>query len=114
MFNYNDTLHLPAHGLDAIASVIRANAEFAAGAFDDETILEIAQEWVDAGFDDPDEVTEWIETARCFRADAARALYNEGVTPEEASKVADTETIGYLYANGDIGLDEAVQASKTP
>jgi hypothetical protein len=65
-----------------------------------------AQAWTDAGFDD--EVTaRWLE-ARCFDAQAARALAELGVMPKQAAvRTRDggggyIDTIAYKVANGDL------------
>ncbi|MGI8712116.1 MAG: hypothetical protein ACR2NR_02830 [Solirubrobacteraceae bacterium] len=62
-----------------------------------------ARAWTDAGFDD--QVTaRWLH-ARCFDAQAARALADLGVTPEQAAaRTRDgggaIDTIGYKVADG--------------
>lgn len=72
----------------------------------------VAQEWVDAGFDDPEEVEDWLR-ARCFSADGARALEMAGLTPEqaairtEAGTASYEDTIGYKLIHGDLSFDEA-------
>ena len=65
----------------------------------------VAQAWTDAGFDD-ETTARWLE-ARCFDAQAARALADAGVTPEQASKRTRdgggyVDTIAYKVANGDL------------
>jgi hypothetical protein len=71
-----------------------------------------AQAWIDAGFDDPEEVDDWLR-ARCFQADGAHALEMAGITPEQAAirtqaGTADYEdTIGYKLTHGDLSFDEA-------
>lgn len=71
-----------------------------------------AQEWVDAGFDDPEEVEDWLR-ARCFSAEGARRLEMAGFTPEQAAirTTAGTasyeDTIGYKMVHGDLSFDEA-------
>ncbi|MGB7926231.1 MAG: hypothetical protein WCF57_23525 [Pyrinomonadaceae bacterium] len=71
-----------------------------------------AQEWVDAGFDDPEEVADWLR-ARCFHADGARALEMAGLTPEQAAirtqagTASYEDTIGYKLIRGDLSFDEA-------
>jgi len=64
-----------------------------------------AQAWTDAGFDD-EMTARWLE-ARCFDAQAARALAELGVTPEQAAaRTRDggghIDTIAYKVANGDL------------
>ncbi|MGI8439122.1 MAG: hypothetical protein ACR2NV_02800 [Thermoleophilaceae bacterium] len=65
-----------------------------------------AQAWTDAEFDD-ETTARWLE-ARCFDAQAARALAGLGVTPEQAAvRTRDggdgyIDTIAYKVANGDL------------
>ncbi len=64
-----------------------------------------AQQWTEAGFDD--RLTErWLQ-ARCFDPQAARALTELGVTPEQSAvRTRDgggyIDTIGYKVAKGDL------------
>ena len=72
----------------------------------------VAQAWIDAGFDDPEEVDDWLR-AGCSNADGAHALEMAGITPEQAAirtqaGTADYEnTIGYKLTHGDLSFDEA-------
>jgi hypothetical protein len=65
-----------------------------------------AQAWTEARFDD-EATARWL-TARCFDPDAARALADAGVTPEQASKRTRdgggnyVDTIGFKVASGDL------------
>ncbi|MGI8749717.1 MAG: hypothetical protein ACR2J6_04075 [Thermoleophilaceae bacterium] len=65
-----------------------------------------AQAWTDAGFDD-EMTARWLE-GRCFDAQAARALAELGVTPEQAgARTRDggdgsIGTIAGKVANGDL------------
>src|SRR5688500_9391125 len=65
-----------------------------------------AQAWSDAGFDDHT-TGRWL-AARCFDHEAARALADAGVTPEQASKRTRdgsgeyVDTIGFKVASGDL------------
>jgi hypothetical protein len=65
-----------------------------------------AQAWTDAEFDD-EATARWLE-ARCFDAQAARALADLGVTPGQAAvRTRDggggyIDTIAYKVANGDL------------
>lgn len=65
-----------------------------------------AQAWTDAGFDDV-VTARWLE-ARCFDAEAARALAELGVTPEQAAaRTRDggdgyIDTIAFKVANQDL------------
>ena len=65
-----------------------------------------AEAWTKAGFDDA-MTDRWLK-ARCFDAEAARALADMSVTPEQASKRTRDgggeyrDTIAYKVANGDL------------
>jgi hypothetical protein len=64
-----------------------------------------AQAWTDAGFGD-EMTARWLD-ARCFDANAARALAELGVAPEQAAVRTrdgggDIDTIAYKVANGDL------------
>ena len=65
-----------------------------------------AQAWTEAGFDD-ETTARWLE-ARCFDPQAARALAELGVTPQQATaRTRDgggdgIDTIAYKVANGDL------------
>lgn len=65
-----------------------------------------ARAWTDAGFDDQ-MTTRWLD-ARCFDAEAARALAELGVTPKQASVRTrdggggEIDTIAYRVANHDL------------
>jgi hypothetical protein len=67
---------------------------------------EAAQAWTDAGFDD-ETTARWL-TARCFDPEAARALADATVTPEQASKRTRdggggyVDTIAFKVASGDL------------
>lgn len=85
------------HGVDALGG---ASSE------------EVAQQWIDAGFDDAEEVDGWLR-ARCFKAERAQALEAAGFTPEQAALrtkagTADYEdTIAYKLNNNDLSINEA-------
>ena len=72
----------------------------------------VAREWVEAGFDDPEEVCDWLR-ARCFSASGAETLEMAGFTPEQAAirtragASGDEDTIGYKLTHGDLSFDEA-------
>lgn len=73
---------------------------------------ETARSWIDAGFEDAEEVAEWLD-AGCFSARGAHAMELAGITPEQAAMrtragTADyEERIGYKITRGDLSLDEA-------
>jgi len=70
-----------------------------------------AQAWTDAGFDDP-LTARWL-AARCFDAEAARALADMSVTPEQAAKRTrdggdgSIETLAFKVASGDLTARQA-------
>ena len=72
----------------------------------------MAPSWVDAGFDDAEEVGEWL-AARCFTADAAQRLENAGFTPAQAALRTNAgagdyeDTIGFKLTNQDLSVSEA-------
>lgn len=74
-----------------------------------------AQAWTDAGFDD-EMTARWLE-ARCFDAQAARALSELGVTSGQAAvRTRDggdgsIDTIAYKVANGDLTPRQAAARS---
>ncbi len=65
----------------AIAGVLERYGAEARGGVSAE---QAAQRWIDAGFDEAEEVDDWLR-ARCFTASAARALEDAGITPEQAA-----------------------------
>lgn len=65
----------------AIAGVLERYSADARGGVSAE---QAAQRWIDAGFDEAEEVDDWLR-ARCFTASAARALEDAGITPEQAA-----------------------------
>jgi hypothetical protein len=73
---------------------------------------EAAHRWVDAGFDDPEEVEAWLR-ARCFAPERAQALEAAGFTPEQAAlrtkagSAAYEDTIAYKLNRNDLSLNEA-------
>ena len=92
-----------------IAEVIGRHTDAVAGAA---TAEEAARRWTEAGFDDAEEVEDWLH-ARCFDAERARALELAGITPEQASirttagRASYDDTIGYKLARGDLSIEEA-------
>ncbi|HYG11773.1 MAG TPA: hypothetical protein VD835_17635 [Pyrinomonadaceae bacterium] len=73
---------------------------------------EAARAWLDAGFDDPGEVDDWL-AARCFDPRHAQTLDAAGFTPEQAAlrtrqgRADYEETVAYKLAHGDLTLEEA-------
>lgn len=103
--NPNDTEAI----LQNICDVLKRHAD---AALENRPAETVAREWLGAGFDDPEEIDDWLR-ARCFRAAGAQKLERAGITPEQAA-IPTTEgtsdyedTIGYKTTRGDLGLDEA-------
>ncbi len=100
---------------DQSSSVQRVGAvlaRYGAAATGDESVAAVAAEWLAAGFDDPEEVDDWLR-ARCFSAGHAQALEQAGFTPAQAARRTTTgrgayeDTIAYKLAQGDLTWDEA-------
>jgi hypothetical protein len=93
----------------SIALVLERHGSAALG---DAQATDVAREWIEAGFDDAEEVDDWLR-ARCFRADGAHALETAGITPEQAAIRTEAgtanydDTIGYKLTHGDLSFDEA-------
>jgi len=85
------------------AETIRQGGELAARGGDPGAA---AKAWTDAGFDDA-MTARWL-AVRCFAPEAARALADLNVTPEQAgARTRDgdggyVDTIAYKVANGDL------------
>ena len=92
-----------------ISEILESHGSLALG---ETSAADAAQEWVEAGFEDPEEVDDWL-TARCFKADVAHTLESSGITPEQAAirttaGTADYEdTIGYKITNRALSIEEA-------
>ena len=70
-----------------------------------------AAAWLDAGFDDADEVAAWLD-AGCSDPAHAAALEQAGFTPEQAATRTDAghgdaDTVARKLARGDLSLAEA-------
>jgi hypothetical protein len=95
-----------------IASACEVIAGHPQAALQGVSLEEAARAWIDAGFEDTEEIDEWL-AARCFTAEGAQRLERAGITPEQAAlrTVAGSapyeETIGYKVTAGDLSLDEA-------
>jgi hypothetical protein len=87
-------------------------ARYGAAAIGGANAEAVAAEWLAAGFDDAEEVADWL-SARCFRAQDARALEEAGFTPEQAAlrttagRASYEDTIAYKFAQGDLSGAEA-------
>ncbi len=72
----------------------------------------IAAEWIEAGFDDAEEVADWL-AARCFAPALARRLDEAGITPEQARLLTAEgrrdyrDTVAYKLSHNDLTLEEA-------
>jgi len=95
--------------LRRISKVIERHTE---AAHHHASIEEAARQWMASGFEDAEEVEEWL-AAHCFSAAGARALEMAGITPDQAAMLTRAgtasyeETIGYKIIKGDLSIDEA-------
>lgn len=95
--------------LREVCAVVAQHGEFA---LQGASSVSVAADWLAHGFDDAEEIDEWL-LARCFRAADARELERAGFTPAQAGartaagRVAYTDTIAYKFAQGDLTLAEA-------
>ena len=105
-------MHPPRHDEDdtrALGALLARHGEAALGGATPE---EAARSWLDAGFDDPEEVEDWLR-ARCFTPEGAQAVERAGITPEQAAALttagspAYEDTIGYKLAHGHLTVEEA-------
>ena len=93
----------------AVAEIIKRHGEAGRG---NASMEEAARRWIDAGFEEVDEIDEWL-AARCYSAEGAQILDRAGITPAQAGMrtragTADyEETIGYKITEGDLTIDEA-------
>jgi hypothetical protein len=68
--------------------------------------------WVEQGFDDPEEVADWL-AAGCPDPAHARLLDDAGITPEQAAlqtregATPSPDTIARKTARGELSLEEA-------
>lgn len=105
----DDTENDRAEMLQRIGEAIERHLEAARGYA---SIEEAASQWIAAGFEDAEEVDEWL-AARCFSAEGARALEMAGITPDQAAMLTRAgtasyeETIGYKIIKGDLSTEEA-------
>jgi hypothetical protein len=67
-----------------------------------------AQNWLNAGFEDPEEIAEWLD-AGCLTAEAAQKLEDAGFTSAQAAFRAspDETTIGQKILNGELTIEAA-------
>ncbi len=95
--------------LRRIAGVVR---QYSTATLTEQVTEASAQQWLDAGFDDGEEIGDWLR-AGCDDAQGAQSLEARGITPEQAAlrTIAGTkdyeETIGRKIINGDLSFDEA-------
>lgn len=64
----------------------------------------VAVEWRETCLS-TNEIEEWLE-AGCFSAEAAFALDNEDITPEQASARREGFSLAYWFSNGDMSLSD--------
>ncbi|MGB8508994.1 MAG: hypothetical protein WCD76_11350 [Pyrinomonadaceae bacterium] len=97
------------NNLKEIVAVLRLHGASEAGG---RSLEDMAREWIIAGFEDADEVADWL-SARCPNAAAALKLESAGITPEQAGILTtagtgdDEDTIGSKLSRGDLSFDEA-------
>ncbi|HYO90231.1 MAG TPA: hypothetical protein VEQ40_01280 [Pyrinomonadaceae bacterium] len=97
---------------ETIRLICEVLEEHGSDALDGASPEEVARRWIDAGFDDAEEVDVWLR-ARCFKAERAQALEAAGFTPEQAALrtkagAGDYEdTIAYKLNNNDLSINEA-------
>lgn len=101
------------HSMDDVISEISAALKRAGDEAGSTVPIEVAvREWLDAGFDDPEEVSDWL-AARCFKAASAQALDAAGITAEQAALRTTQgakdyeETIAFKFTRGDLTIAEA-------
>ncbi|MCA1626629.1 MAG: hypothetical protein LC742_01510 [Acidobacteria bacterium] len=72
----------------------------------------VAAEWIEIGFDDAEEVADWL-AARCFAPALARRLDEAGITPEQARLLTTegrrdyADTVAYKLSQNDLTIEEA-------
>lgn len=97
---------------EAVRLICEALSRHGAGALGGRAAAEVARGWIDAGFDDAEEVDDWLR-ARCFEAERAQALEAAGFTPEQAAlrtkagTAGYEDTIAYKLNHNDLSFDEA-------
>ncbi|GAC1446369.1 MAG: hypothetical protein NVSMB56_04400 [Pyrinomonadaceae bacterium] len=97
---------------DALARITRMLETFDAEILGGKTLHDVAREWLDADFDDEEEIADWLR-ARCFTADDARRLEDAGFTPDQSAFITSAgsrdyaDTIAYKLTHGDLSFDEA-------
>lgn len=95
--------------VEDIIAVLRAQLGTGAG---EQALTASAREWLEAGFDDPEEIEDWLR-ARCSKPEGARKLEDAGITPQQAAIETRAgggdykDTIGHKVIQGDLSLDEA-------
>jgi hypothetical protein len=98
--------------IEKMHEIERVIESFGAEALGGETPDAAARRWIAAGFDDAEDVSDWLR-ARCFSATSAQALDDAGITPEQAALrttagVRDyEETLAYKFVHDDLSIDEA-------
>ena len=104
--------------LEAICEILLTAGPWTYGK--DHDLLTVASEWLDAGFK-PQEAHDWLITGRCFLPKSAQKLHKAGIDPDLAGlnplslktppQASQNATLGYLFANGDLSLQAALNAT---
>ncbi|MDQ1559287.1 MAG: hypothetical protein QOD32_2347 [Pyrinomonadaceae bacterium] len=109
----NDDSHAPPATEDALARQIgEVLNRYRHDALGGASVEATAQAWLDAGFDDPEEVDEWL-AARCFTPHHAQALNDSGFTPAQSALLTGEgrenylDTVAFKFVRGDLTLAEA-------
>jgi hypothetical protein len=94
--------------VETVAGYLIAYGALSAG----EVPHSVAEEWITAGFDDSEEIEDWLK-ARCFSATSAAQMEDFGITPQQAAFRTSAgnsdyeDTIAFKVANRDLSLEEA-------
>ena len=92
----------------AVADILTRHSATSAAA----DVLEAAREWVEQGFEDPEEVASWLDSG-CVTAAEAQRLEDAGITPEQAALLTSAgtngaeDTLARKLARGELSLAEA-------
>ena len=97
---------------EIVRDIAAALRRFGPPETDENAAESVAREWFDAGFEDPEEVEDWLR-ARCDTAQVALGLERAGITPQQAAirttagTDASEDTLGSKLASGALSFDEA-------
>lgn len=101
-----------AEGVESVREIASALSRHGESATGGRAAEEVAREWFEAGFDDAEEVEDWLR-ARCFDAAGARRMEGAGLTPEQAALRTKAglsgveDTIGFKVIGGDLSIEQA-------